>query len=202
MNAQKTLIIILFVIAGALLAVAALYPIPTEEELQQEVVEQIEPVDVVPEPVATKAWKTSKNHFTIDVPEGWIVRQHDTGGLSMIEIIDPENSDVQLIIRLGLSSTLSGTPISFEAWMNEQLVDADRLDFCQDRDIGGEDGTCVIAEFGDESFESYFGVVDPQTYFYISKDVEEYHATPLWQVLDSIDFDPSRADLREAEVIG
>lgn len=201
MNAQKTLIAILFVIAATMLAVAVFYPIPTEEELIHETVEQTVPVEVTPEPVVTNAWKTSKEHFTIDVPEDWIVRQHDTGDLSMIEIIDPENPEVQLIIRLGLSSTLEGTPISFEAWMNEQLVDADRLDFCEDQEIGGEDGTCVIVELGDESFESYFGVIDPQTYFYISKDVEEYRATPLWQVLESIDFNPTRTDLNEATVI-
>lgn len=201
MNAQKVLISFLFLVAGAMLLVAIFYPIPTEDEIILETIEQTVPMEVVIEPVPTKSWKTSKEHFTIDVPEGWEITQHDTGDLSLIEILDPENSDVQLVIRLGLSTTLEGTPIPFEAWMNEQLLDAEKLSFCEDEKIGGEDGTCVVAEFDGAANLSYFGKIDPQTYFYISRDVEEYFLTPTQEVLDSIDFNPSRSELKEAEVI-
>lgn len=206
MDARKTTIILLFLFAFGLLLVAFFYPIPVAEDEDIEAFIERQTVlapTIEPEPLMaeTKAWTTSREHFAIEIPEDWEVEQSDAGGMSVITIVDPENVDTELSIRLGLTSSLDGDPVSLQEFINIQLLEADLIEDCDVDMLGGEEVECYIATFEEGVRDVYFGKIDALTYFYIAKDHEEKRVTSMQDVLQSIDFDPTDEVLEEAEVI-
>lgn len=206
MDGKKLLVLILLFIAFGLLLAAVFYPIPIAEEGEvQEFLERQEANEELPESEAieqeTSLWTTSRNHFTIEVPAEWDIQQRDAGDMSVISIFDPDEEDVVLEIHLGLTSSLDGAPISLQEFINTQLLEVELIKDCDETMIGDEDAECFIATFDDDVKTVYFGQVDALTYFYVAKDLEEFKATPMQEVLNTLNFNPDKHTLSEAETI-
>lgn len=203
MKSTKVGIATLFVIGLTLIWLYVDFPVPEEDEVEIIVHEMVEEPHVVdPEEMDVTTWTTSREHFVIDVPVDWDVVQKDAGGLSKIMIYpgDREN-DVGIEIELSASRSISGTPIDFATWMNEQLVDADKLDFCTTKVLGGINVDCVVAFYDEDSEFNLFGEVDPLTYVFVRvQRIDEYELL-FDSILATIDFNPDEETLEAAQVI-
>src|SRR5688572_8701510 len=206
MNTSKILIALLFLIAFVLFAAALFYPKLIDREDREMVVEEGD--IVVQEPVEeteTTTWKTSRDHFIVAVPSTWEVVQMDAGGESIVTISDPEDSKNELIIELALSSTLDGQPIAFNTWVNETLIEADRIEDCSVDTVLIDGADCYSVTKDGITTVEYFGVADSLTNFHIilSLQGEEVDGlgSPIHLVLGSVNFNPTVEELEGAQII-
>lgn len=203
MNTNKILIALLFLIAVVLLATALFYPklIDIEDRADLESVVDEETQDPTPTSVETTVWKTSRNHFTIEVSSGLTISQRDAGDVSLIEILRREDSDLskRLAIELGLSSTLEGTPISLDTWMNEQLLDADKIEECDATSFGGESAQCFLVTTHGEVQKEYYGVADALSYFKVI--IAPVPTVEIARAFSTLNFNPTPELLESAKLI-
>lgn len=194
-----------FVIGIALLLYAIFYPVPREEEVINEITisdaqQESNNATSVIETLPTDLWRTSKGQLTIAVPNGWDVSQRDAGSASEITVVNPDAPDESLTVKLVLSYVF-GEFTDFDSWMNEELIDADRLNVCENTIVDSKQSSCVIEEVGGESTKNYFGSANTSLYFRIGKPVDGSMDAYFNQIIGSLNFEPTKAELADAQVI-
>lgn len=204
-NAQKAIIFVVFLIGIALLGYAIFYPVPPEDEVMEELAASapangVEAPPVTIEELPTTAWRTSKGQLTVDVPEGWNVTQRDAGSVSEITVTNPDAPDESLAIRLALSYVF-GQFTDFDSWMNEELVDADSLNVCEDKIVDDKQTSCVVEVNGEDVTENYFGSANTSLYFRIERPLDGSMSAYFDQIISSLNFEPTKADLAAAKII-
>lgn len=153
-------------------------------------------------PGEVNLWKTSGDFFTISVPHEWEINQRDAQGMSSIVFFDPQKPNLEgEVILQSASEFVSGELVAYDEWIADQLRVLGEVEPCSSLIIGGLQMTCFSAEVGDQTVTYYFTDLNPELFVRVAKVAEPQKITPLWSVVNSINFTPSTRAVDDALVI-
>lgn len=209
LKSRLPLITLLFVIAVIIIVGVALMPGKADRFLgsledETDAVENPFPFDVrsagmYGAPGELNLWKTPGDELTIEVPHEWEIHIDDSPSGRVVFLFDLE--------ELALQSTIWLYPVedsevmALSDWIAAATTELGELRDCKSLEVGGIEMTCKIGDHGEESRILYFGEAEENLFVGVTKPDEQQADTPLWEVLNSINFSPGESDLTEALVI-
>lgn len=204
---KKSLLIYVLIVLGIGIFVAAIFLAPDKE---QEFFDSLaeEQRKNTPEIMSTAGkygelgelnlWKSVKDVLTVEVPHEWEIQKRDAGIGEVVFITSLERMDQ--LLSMWVFSIEEGREVddlTYDGWVKDSSAILEERKDCKSLKVDGKELTCIagLAE-GQERLMYYVEISDKNFVGLSMPFLESDHQ--MFEIIRSIDFEPSKENLEKA----